>query len=282
VANSWKEWHFGSIRIINHGFYAGLAGFVGFGLMANILGADTLLIIFVIGICGIAGAGLWAQLVEGSPILLRPYGYYGSVLGVPVGCILASFFSDKSAFYLIATTIVAAPWIQCIGRLRCLVQGCCHGKQTETGVGICFHHPKSRVNKLAGWSGKTLYPTQVYSIGANFVIGLLLLRLMSLEMHINFITGIYLILNGLSRFVEEYYRGEPQTPYFWGMRVYQWLAIASILIGCIFTCLYSSEKLLFSWNLSHLFASILFGVITMIAYGVDFPKSNKRFSRLSG
>ena len=29
----------------------------------------------------LVGAGVWAQLVEGSPALLRPFGYYGGVVG---------------------------------------------------------------------------------------------------------------------------------------------------------------------------------------------------------
>lgn len=29
IANSWREWRFGSVRVINHGFYAGASGFVG-------------------------------------------------------------------------------------------------------------------------------------------------------------------------------------------------------------------------------------------------------------
>jgi len=282
IANDWKEWHFGSIRLINHGFYAGLAGMVGSWMMASLLGDTHISVIFVIGIAGIVGAALWAQFVEGSPMLLRPYGYYGSVLGVPLGCVVASMIFGKSANSLIAITIMAAPWIQCIGRLRCLVQGCCHGKLTEGSVGICFHHPKSRVNKMAGWSGKRLYPTQIYSIGANFFIGLLLLRLVHLGMPVNFITGMYLILNGLSRFVEEHFRGEPQTPYFWGMRVYQWLALASIVAGGLFTCLKTLETLQFQGNIQSLWVALGFGVLTTIAYGVDFPKSNQRFSRLSG
>ena len=47
------------------------------------------------------------------------------------------------------------------------------------------------------------------------------------------IFGTYLILNGLGRFVEEAYRGEPQTPVMAGLRLYQWADVVSVLDGII-------------------------------------------------
>ena len=40
---------------------------------------------------------------------------------------------------------------------------------------------------------------------------------------------------GLGRFVEEAYRGEVQTPFLFGLRLYQWMAILSIVLGAICT-----------------------------------------------
>ena len=92
---------------------------------------------------------------------------------------------------------------------------------------------------------------------------------------------VYLILNGSFRFVEESLRGEPQTPYFLGMRVYQWLALISIILGAVFTCLDSPKLLPSVLDRNLIIHSLIYGVIVFIAYGVDFPKSNLRFSRLT-
>lgn len=280
ISNSWKEWRIGRIRIINHGIYAAIGGVFGFVIMALCL-PNHLYVIYLIGIAGFVGAGLWAQFVEGSPMLLRPYGYYGSVIGVFVTIVGVATFTDVSFFYLLGIASLAASPIQFFGRFRCLVQGCCHGKPTENTLGIRFKHPKSRVNKIAGWAGKNLFPTQFYSIATNFLTFFILIRLVHLELPVTFITGIYLILNGSFRFVEESLRGEPQTPYFMKMRVYQWLALISILIGIVFTC-FKSEPFdigVMSWNL--VCNAIIYGFIILFAYGIDFPESNKRFSRLT-
>lgn len=280
ISNSWKEWHFGNVRIINHGFYAALGGISGF-LIIGCFFPDHSFLVYLIGISGFVGAGLWAQFVEGSPMLLRPFGYYGSVLGMGITLLFIGLFSDVNFWNLVAASTLAASSVQFFGRFRCLVQGCCHGKPTDSVLGIHFCHPKSRVNKISGWSGKNLYPTQFYSISSNFLTFFFLIRLVSLGMPSSFITGMYLILNGSFRFVEESLRGEPQTPYFMGMRVYQWLALLSIFLGIGFTCIKTTPLLLGTMNFSLILNSIIYGFLVLFAYGIDFPKSNKRFSRLT-
>lgn len=77
LANSWKEWRSGQVRLINHGFYAGIGGVVGLWLASVLAGPGHLLAILLAAFTAVVGAALWAQYVEGSPQLLRPYGFYG-------------------------------------------------------------------------------------------------------------------------------------------------------------------------------------------------------------
>ena len=85
LANSWREWDFGAVRIINHGGWAALGTLVGVGLAGSLVGSRHVPSVLLVAFVGLAGAGLWAQFVEGSPSLLRPFGYYGGVLGVVAG-----------------------------------------------------------------------------------------------------------------------------------------------------------------------------------------------------
>jgi prolipoprotein diacylglyceryltransferase len=130
-------------------------------------------------------------------------------------------------------------------------------------------------------SGVPLHPTQLYSIGTNIIAGLILIRLFNIGMPSSFIIGIYFILNGLGRFVEESFRGEAQTPYWAGMRIYQWIAIINILIGAFFTAIPNSGVLSFQANIESLFMAIVMGILVTIVSGVDFPESNRRFARLT-
>jgi protein-S-isoprenylcysteine O-methyltransferase Ste14 len=281
LSNSWKEWRWGPVRLINHGFYGGLSGFAGTLLAGFFLGPRYAVAGFIVMMFVLAGAALWAQFIEGSPRLLRPYGYYGGLIGGIACCGLISGLFPINFFTLLASFAMAGPWIQSIGRLRCLVQGCCHGKPSNGNIGIRFTHPYSRVNKISGMSGVPLHPTQLYSIGTNIITGLILIRLFSIGMPSSFIVGIYLILNGTGRFVEESFRGEAQTPYWSGMRLYQWIALINILSGAFISAVPGSGVLILQPNIISVFLAVGTGIMITIASGVDFPGSNRRYARLT-
>ena len=105
-------------------------------------------------------------------------------------------------------------------------------------------------------------------------------------LHFGIITFLHhlflvLILTGIGRFVEEAYRGEVQTQILKGLRLYQWAAILSILIGIIMTVIQVDVLAVtsdFGWET--FLSAIIGGLFTTFAMGVDFPFSNMRFSRL--
>jgi hypothetical protein len=280
IANSWKEWRFGNVRVINHGAYAGAGTWAGLSLIGYLLGSDAVAATMIVAFSSLICAALWAQFVEGSPALLRPYGYYGGLIGGMFGCVVGHV-AGTDLWLLFAAFGTAGPIIQAAGRLRCLVQGCCHGHPSHEHIGIIYAHPRSRVCRLAGLKGIPVHPTPLYSILWNIVTGVILFRFWSLSLPPTFIAGMYLILNGMGRFVEESFRGEPQTPIFGKLRLYQLMAILSVLAGIIFTMI-RTEVILpqpqFNWT--SIIAAGIFGMFTWFALGVDFPNSNKRFARL--
>jgi len=128
-----------------------------------------------------------------------------------------------------------------------------------------------------------LHP-ELYSIIGNLVAGVLLVWLWVLGASLAVIAGGYLILSGIVRFMEEGYRGEPQTRHLWGMPIYQWLSILTLLAGMLVMLIAAPPApMLRSTSLGT--ASILgvvFFFICWFAYGIDFPNSRARYSRLSG
>lgn len=283
IANSWREWRFGPVRIINHGVYAGLSGFAGYMIFGSILGTANLVPALFISISSLVMAGIWAQFVEGSDKLLRPFGYYGSVIGAIVGALIVDRWFGLPTFVSLGALSVAAPLIQALGRFRCLVQGCCHGGQAPEHMGIRVTEPNSRVCRLAELCGAPVYPTPVYSIIGNLFIGLIVFRLANVGAPGSFIFGIYLILSSVARFVEEAYRGEPQTPMFGGLKIYQWISIVLLIVGSILTMIPSERVSLTGAGADYLtwIFAVIFGLVAGAAMGVDLPGSNKRFTRLT-
>lgn len=281
IANSWREWRFGPVRIINHGFYAGAGAFVALSIVGTLIGPGYIPSILIIAASVLITSAIWAQFVEGSPSLLRPYGWYGGLLGAIIGAFIATLLG-ASPWSLLAAFAVGAPWVQSAGRLRCLVQGCCHGKPAPATIGIHYTHPRSRVCKLASLTGVPIHATPLYSILWNIVVAVIIARLWFLRASLSLIIGVYLIITGLGRFVEESYRGEPQTAIYGGLRLYQWMAILSVVSGVIATTVGDTPRTpLPELNWASIIAAACFGVVTSCALGLDFPESNKRFARLA-
>jgi len=280
LGNGWKAWRIGPLRVINHGLWAGLAGFAVLLVAGMSADAGHLGWVVMVASCALAGAGLFAQWVEGSSALLRPFGYYGSILGGLLALSIIALLQGPVADVM-AAFAVAAPWALAIGRLRCVVQGCCHGRPVEWGIRLT--NPHSRAVKLAGFSGTPIHPTPLYSILANIVIGLVLLRLRVSGAGPFQIAGLYLLLAGMSRFVEEAYRGEPQTRRIAGLPLYQWLAAGSVVLGMVVMALPAPSlppmrpPTIWLWVMSALWA-----VISAFAMSMDFPASERRFSCLTG
>lgn len=281
VANSWREWRWGRVRVIGHGFYAGAGGFVAIWLAGVLAGPGHIGAILFAALCAVVGAALWAQWVEGSAVLLRPYGFFGGLIGGTLGAMAAPLFGT-STWMVLAVFSATGAWAQGMGRMRCLVQGCCHGRPSSEAVGIRYRHPRSRVVRLTEWSDVALHPTPLYSILWNALVGLLLVRLWLGHAALALIIGLYFVLGGIGRFAEEAWRGEPQTKVVWGLRVYQWAAVASVVAGAVFMVIADRSAAPtpeFRWGAVG--PAVVFGLVVTAAMGVDLPESNRRFSRLT-
>lgn len=282
IANSWREWRIGPVRVINHGGYAAAGVFLGMWILDTLLGPGKSLIPIAIFFGGTIGAALWAQFIEGSPALLRPLGFYGGVLGTWIGGAAAAWWCGASVWQVAGALAVAAPCIQGIGRLRCLVQGCCHGRPASEHLGIRYETPHSRVCRIASLRGIPIHPTPLYSLLWNVGTVMVVTRLYLLHTTAAMVGGVYLILSGLGRFVEEAYRGEPQTPVFWSLRLYQWIALVTVFLGAAITTLVRTprtpEPIM---HPSSVLVALICGIAAWFVSGIDFPESTRRFARLS-
>jgi protein-S-isoprenylcysteine O-methyltransferase Ste14 len=290
LGNSFHARNFGPVRVINHALFSGLAAATGTLAICVLIGPQHLPAAVMVGFFSVIGAALWAQVIEGSPKLLRPFGYYGSIVGAFFAALAAPLLGSSTDLIL-AALATAAPIIQAIGRLRCIVQGCCHGKplspRADPRMGLCITNPSSRICAMAGFRGVAIHPAPLYSILGNLAIAICLGRLWTLHAAPGILIGMYMILAGMARFVEEAYRGEPQTRHWAGLAEYQWYAVASVIGGAIATIWPTGggvPAIDFEAALrpAPLAAAAAMGLFTAAAMSVDFPRSVRRFARLTG
>jgi phosphatidylglycerol:prolipoprotein diacylglycerol transferase len=95
-----------------------------------------------------------------------------------------------------------------IGRLGCLLAGCCYGRPTSVPWAITFTSPEAAAN-VGTPLGIPLHPTQLYDAGAELLI---LVVLLATERRGRTFAGrtfwLYMLLYAISRFIIEFYRGD--------------------------------------------------------------------------
>ncbi|SDL20851.1 phosphatidylglycerol:prolipoprotein diacylglycerol transferase [Maridesulfovibrio ferrireducens] len=92
---------------------------------------------------------------------------------------------------------------QTIGRLGCFFAGCCYGKTTSLPWGVTFSDPGS----LAP-IGHLLHPTQLYHSLAGLLTFVILLIAKNFIKSEGGLTGLFLILFSVCRFIIEFFRAD--------------------------------------------------------------------------
>ena len=110
------------------------------------------------------------------------------------------------------TADIIAPGIalgHAIGRIGCLMAGCCHGKECTLPFAISFTHPES----LAPLN-IPLHPTQIYAVISNFFIFVVLLFIYKRRKFDGMVFLIYIMFYSFMRSIIEFFRGDFRGDFF--------------------------------------------------------------------
>lgn len=215
---------FGPITIYSYGVLLAAAYLIGLGMAvrrANAAGLDGNRVldlgIWVI-IAALVGAKALLFIVDfqhftsswnAFTTLLRSGGvFYGGLIGAIVVCI---YLLRKHRLPLWPSADLFAPGIAMgymVGRLGCLMAGCCYGRPTDVAWAITFTDPAANIN-VGTPLGTPLHPTQVYESLAGLLIFAVLVVL---ERRGRSFPGrtfwSFVLLYAVSRFMIEFYRGD--------------------------------------------------------------------------
>jgi phosphatidylglycerol:prolipoprotein diacylglycerol transferase len=141
--------------------------------------------------------------------LLRSGGvFYGGLIAAVVVCI---YQLRKHRLPLWTSGDLFAPGIALgymVGRLGCLLAGCCYGRPTDVPWAVTFTDPVANIN-VGTPLNVPLHPTQIYESLAGLVI---LVVLLVLERRGRAFAGrtfwLFVLLYSVSRFVIEFFRGD--------------------------------------------------------------------------
>jgi len=239
---------FGAFTIYSYGVLLAAAYLVGlqFALMrARARGLDSQRVmdlgIWII-ISALVGAKLLLLIIDfrqltGSPRDLLSLARSGGVFygGLIAAVTVALLYLRRHKLPLWTTTDVFAPGIalgHVVGRLGCLLAGCCFGRETSVPWAITFHNPAALAQGTP--LGVPLHPTQLYEAGAE---ALILVFLLATERRGRPFPGrtfwSYMLLYGISRFIIEFYRGDSRGMVFGAVSTSQFVSIILVPVAVV-------------------------------------------------
>ena len=194
--------------------------------------ADAIGIVAVVTVAGIIGAKLWNVFEEPQYLMHHPlevlfsrqgFAWFGGLLAG----ILALLWEGRSAkigpLRMLDLASPAAAVGYGVGRIGCLTSGDGdYGIPTTLPWGMSFPH--GTVPTL-----DHVHPTPIYELIVALLIGWILWRRGAAERPVGQITGEYLVMSGIARFLVEFIRINPKI--YFGMSNAQVASIGSVIAG---------------------------------------------------
>ncbi len=205
-----------SARIVDLGIVALLAGFIGAKLTLYIIDARYYLAHPLEILRNLRSAGVF---------------YGGFALAAATGLLYVRRYRLPAGR---VADLVAPPLAlgQAVGRIGCLMAGCCYGKSCDLPWAVTFGDPAAF--QLTGVPlGVPLHPTQIYHALADLLILVITLRLLKRRHIEGQVFWVYVLLYAILRFVVEVFRGDSARGVFLGgsISTSQLIAIPTALLA---------------------------------------------------
>ena len=155
--------------------------------------------------------------------------FYGGLIGGIVGGILGIKVAKINTQLVERSVVPFLPIGHAIGRIGCLLAGCCTGKEYD---GIFAIHYPSTVSELSAEQG--YFPVQLLEAGINIIISITLIIYSKKQKPKYSILFLYLLLYSVMRFCLEFLRGDEIRGIYFGLSTSQCISILLLLVSFVY------------------------------------------------
>ncbi len=214
--------------------FFGIIGFVLGFLLGLWLASKLQMQVGVIVLMSLTGAttffllAIGAKIITGEEVIV----YYHHEIGILIMCSIVLALLNKPVLGYIDITILGIGVFLAFGRIGCFNVGCCHGKPFKKGV--VYRHEHTEAGFTHYYEGVALFPVQLVESAFVFIIVIIgcccLLLFHTLP---GTVLLVYTVIYGAFRFTIEFFRGDPDRPYWKGLSEAQWTTLLLILMSAV-------------------------------------------------
>lgn len=153
--------------------------------------------------------------------------FYGGLIGGVLGALLGIRVARCELRALERAVIPFVPLGHAVGRIGCIMAGCCHGFAYDGPFAIYFPHSVTGLDPDQGY-----FPIQLLEAVLNCAVCVVLVLLSQKERKTFDLLFTYLGLYAVERFILEFFRGDAVRGIFVSLSTSQWIS-AFIMATCL-------------------------------------------------
>ena len=171
-------------------------------------------------------ATIASHIIAGNFEALGGSVFYGALIGGILGGILGIHVAKANIGTVEKTIIPYIPIGHAVGRIGCLLAGCCYGMKYSGPFAV--YYP----NSIAGaFPQQGYFPVQILEAMLNVIISLILTRIRNKTSRKFQLLAVYLMFYGFVRFLLELLRGDAIRGFYFGISTSQWISLGLFAVS---------------------------------------------------
>jgi phosphatidylglycerol:prolipoprotein diacylglycerol transferase len=206
--------------------------------------------VFAAVIGGLLGAKIYYAILmhdAGSLMSRAGFVFWGGLIGGIIAVIAVILKKKLSVAKMSDPVALALAAAYSVGRTGCWAVGDDYGRPFNGAWAVMFPQgaPPSTVGNMSKMFGVTfppgmspsevvaVHPTQIYEVLMGFIMFMILWRVRDHKHAVGWLFGFYCLLQGLERFIVEFFRAKDDRFFAYGLTTAQLIAIGFALFGAI-------------------------------------------------